>query len=538
MLRRLTGLVCALAATCVCVSCSHGTPGTGDASASAATVSSDTSPAATSSASGAALQTADDPFLEVAAPAGTESSDEKLTDLENADSLTWESADEVKARKRDAPAQLAQAESSNGNESSHGRQTKPAPARPKLNHSEEADALIDRVMEFYRQANSLEVECELRVDIPGEEKQEIVSRKMLAVEKPNRLAVRTKGDLGQVNVICDGKTIVTHLIPRQVYTREKAPKTVDKAAAQFLTMLPTIPQLLNYEMWTLLDTGPKQIMGGVIVSRVVGAETINGIKTTHVAFEEETVDWEMWVAAEGDPVIVKFTFDMSKSMQPPEDAKDAPEPPAEGLTLSSTFGPWKVNEQPRAELFRFKAPSGVQRVNDLFAPPMLGKDAPNVELELADGGDFDLARHKGKEIVLLDFWATWCGPCRDALPHMVEVAQSYKGKGVVFYAVNAGEKAADIDAFLSEEKLPLVVPIDVKGELSQAMMVEGLPTSILIDKQGVIQAVHAGFGKTTVETLRSELDALLEGKSLVEPLDDDEAAAESDEAPAGAADSK
>ncbi len=530
MMRRLAGLLCALVALGVCVSCSKSGSGDGETSASTATA------AATSAESGGASQSsqsAADPFPEVEQPAGTSKADETLNDLEDADSLNWENADEAKARRSVAQTQLAQSESSDENDTKTGSRTKSSPAKPKLDHSAEADALIDRVIEFYRQANSLEVDCEMRVVITGAEKQEIVSKKTLVVEKPNRLAVRTTGELGQIDVICDGKTIVTHLIPRQIYVREKAPKTVDKAATHFLTLLPTIPQLLNYEMWMLLEKGSKQIMGGVIVSKVVGTETVNGVKAHHLAFEEETVDWDMWVAAEGDPVILKFTFDMAKSFQQSAKGEDAAKRPEESLVLTSSFGRWKVNETPQTELFTFKAPSDVHRVNDLFAPPMLGKEAPGVQLELVDGGHFDLSRHKGKEIVLLDFWATWCGPCREALPHIIEVANSYKDKGIVFYAVNAGEKAADVQSFLEEQKLSLVVPVDTKGELSKAMMVDGLPTSILIDKNGVIQAVHQGFGETTPELLRNELDALLEGKSLVEPLGEEEAAAEAESQPTG-----
>ena len=71
---------------------------------------------------------------------------------------------------------------------------------------------------------------------------------------------------------------------------------------------------------------------------------------------------------------------------------------------------------------------------------MIGKPAPEFTLPLLDGGIFELAAHRGKEIVLLDFWATWCGPCRAAMPVLVDVAKEYADKGVRYYAIDLREE--------------------------------------------------------------------------------------------------
>ncbi len=96
--------------------------------------------------------------------------------------------------------------------------------------------------------------------------------------------------------------------------------------------------------------------------------------------------------------------------------------------------------------------------------PLLGKPAPDVSLKLLEEGkgEFKLKEHKGEHVVMLDFWATWCGPCVKELPILSEVAEAYKDKGVVC-AVNQQEEPAEIRTFLKEKKLKLTVALDSSG---------------------------------------------------------------------------
>ncbi|MBU4330247.1 MAG: TlpA family protein disulfide reductase [Acidobacteria bacterium] len=71
--------------------------------------------------------------------------------------------------------------------------------------------------------------------------------------------------------------------------------------------------------------------------------------------------------------------------------------------------------------------------------PLLGTPAPLFKLPLLDEGEFDLSQQKDKNIVILDFWATWCGPCKSAMPIIIEVAEEYKDRGVVLITVNLGK---------------------------------------------------------------------------------------------------
>jgi thiol-disulfide isomerase/thioredoxin len=127
-----------------------------------------------------------------------------------------------------------------------------------------------------------------------------------------------------------------------------------------------------------------------------------------------------------------------------------------------------------------------------------------VNLKLLDEGEFRLKDHRNTRLVMLDFWATWCGPCVQELPLPAEVAAASKDKGVVFCAVNQQEKPDQIHRFLKEKKLSITVALDSEGTVGGAYHVEAIPILVLIDKSGVVQSVHIGYNPAIKETLRKE----------------------------------
>ncbi len=155
--------------------------------------------------------------------------------------------------------------------------------------------------------------------------------------------------------------------------------------------------------------------------------------------------------------------------------------------------------------------------NEEEVSELQGQPAPPFTLGLFGLGQADLASHKGKEIVVLDFWATWCGPCVMALPILTEVTDAYSNKGVVFYAVNERDDAAAVRDFLRSKKLDVTVAMDSAGKVGQLYGVRGIPQTVIIDKAGVVQAVHIGYSPNLKQRLTGELEALLAGKSLVKP---------------------
>jgi thiol-disulfide isomerase/thioredoxin len=126
----------------------------------------------------------------------------------------------------------------------------------------------------------------------------------------------------------------------------------------------------------------------------------------------------------------------------------------------------------------------------LAAPPKVGDSFPKLADYTLEGTLPDLA---GK-VVLVDFWASWCGPCRHSFPALQEIHQKYKDQGVVVLGISLDEDKSDMEGFLKKSKTDFAIVRDPKGKLAEKLDVNSIPTSYLIDKSGKIVAIHSGYG--------------------------------------------
>lgn len=139
----------------------------------------------------------------------------------------------------------------------------------------------------------------------------------------------------------------------------------------------------------------------------------------------------------------------------------------------------------------------------------VGEAAPPVRLPLLSGaGELSLEALRGK-VVYLDFWASWCGPCRISFPALNQLRQELGADGFEVLAVNLDEVEADAGKFLAEVPAEFPVVRDAGGVTPKAFGVLGMPTGYLIDRQGIVRAIHQGFRKSDGEQLRVSIKALL-----------------------------
>jgi len=116
---------------------------------------------------------------------------------------------------------------------------------------------------------------------------------------------------------------------------------------------------------------------------------------------------------------------------------------------------------------------------------------------------------KGK-VVVLDFWASWCGPCKESFPAMNDLQKKYGEKGIVILAVNVDEKAEAMKDFLKEHPASFAILHDATKKLVGTANISSMPTSFVIDKDGKVVAIHKGFhGKDTVKQYETEIEKLL-----------------------------
>ena len=144
------------------------------------------------------------------------------------------------------------------------------------------------------------------------------------------------------------------------------------------------------------------------------------------------------------------------------------------------------------------------------AHPLVGKKAPTFTATALDGRPFDLADHLGKEVVILDFWATWCGPCVMSLPAIASVARRYQDQGVSLYAVNLGDPPDSVRSFLKQKSLDIDVLLDGDSSIGNLYQAEAIPQTVIIARDGMIKRVHVGYSPDLGSELATELDQLVQ----------------------------
>ncbi|MEP6702784.1 MAG: TlpA disulfide reductase family protein [Betaproteobacteria bacterium] len=134
----------------------------------------------------------------------------------------------------------------------------------------------------------------------------------------------------------------------------------------------------------------------------------------------------------------------------------------------------------------------------------VGDQAPDITVMQADGTPIHLSALRGKT-VYLDFWASWCGPCRQSFPWMNEMHDKYKGAGLAIVAVNVDKKRSDAEKFLAQFPARFVVVYDAAGTTPLTYEVTKMPTSVLIDAKGRIVSAHSGFSNAISDQLENRV---------------------------------
>ena len=129
-------------------------------------------------------------------------------------------------------------------------------------------------------------------------------------------------------------------------------------------------------------------------------------------------------------------------------------------------------------------------------------------LQSADGKSFELKQVAGK-VVLLDFWATWCQPCKATLPATQRIADKLGPRGFAAYVVNVEKQSIEVGLFLKELKVSLPVLRDPGGVQAEAMGGANLPFAVLIDRQGAVRFKQEGAPDGVEEILTTEAEKLL-----------------------------
>ena len=138
----------------------------------------------------------------------------------------------------------------------------------------------------------------------------------------------------------------------------------------------------------------------------------------------------------------------------------------------------------------------------------LGASLLALSSTLTHADNLNLDSYKGK-VVYVDFWASWCGPCRESFPWMKKMQQQYGKDGLVIIAVNVDQDKKLADKFLSEFKPEFNVLFDKDGKLAEDFKVSSMPSSYVLDREGKPRFKHKGFHLDKQSQYETELNSLL-----------------------------
>jgi thiol-disulfide isomerase/thioredoxin len=401
-----------------------------------------------------------------------------------------------------------------------------------------ARALFAEVAKAYKGLSSYSDQGEFLVamTVDGKSNKQVVPLKVTLV-RPDKFDI----DTNVVRSTSDGKTLTTTVIPLKRYMAVPAPQKVDietfregPLGASLFGGPTAMPMFLLLNLLTAADPAAAiaQIGGSLQLAEAQGGDGALLIEL-----------------GKADPAFL-LKIDPATKLLTSIDLKLAPEAlKAKNVSIerlgwtSGAVSTQVANDRS----FAFEAPKGFTKLDTSLEAQgegpvknaKIGKPAPDFTLTLLDGPGKTKTITKAElagKVVVIDFWATWCGPCLKELPEIQKLVESYANtkKEVMVVALSQDDEPSEItqlrklvEKTLAENKIDLTVNpvgrigLDPSKSVGTAFELEGYPTLVILDGKGIVQSVHVGFNPEAAEPLHKalgkEIDAVLEGKSLATP---------------------
>lgn len=179
-------------------------------------------------------------------------------------------------------------------------------------------------------------------------------------------------------------------------------------------------------------------------------------------------------------------------------------PAIEQAAVALAFQQWRLT----AAQDPLEAPEGGGSDSEGLESALVGKPAPEIELDMLDGSKFRLERRRNK-IVVLDFWASWCGPCLQAMPQVESVVREFANRDVELVAINLEESPERVRPVLERLKLEIPVAFDRDGRVAERYGATSIPQTVIVDREGKVVRLFVGGGPRFDEQLRAALESVL-----------------------------
>jgi thiol-disulfide isomerase/thioredoxin len=372
---------------------------------------------------------------------------------------------------------------------------------------------LDDLAKRYRDAKSYQDAGELRFLVDGAPEEEFRSLPFsVAFERPNRVRIHAL----DTTSVADGKrlTSIVQSLPGQVLVRDCPEQLTlealssdemlrDAMRGQLQVEMPQLQLLTSAEGLATLsrDSTPTQLSDSEFL----------GSKCWRIALDGPAGRGVIWID-QPSGLLVKYEFPLEEIRKRFPLAK-----------LWAEFRGAKIGDLINPVAFQTELPDDVKLVSKLIMPPpnephpMLGKPVENYTFLALDGTALGNQSLAGK-VVVLDMWATWCGWCFEGLPLLNKVYGKYEANDQVAFLAVSKDDSTVTNAAVEEafEKHDLKLPIvrDHEQVTDRVFQVEGLPTTIVIGRDGTVQDYHVGYDPNLADTLPAKLEKLLAGENL------------------------
>ncbi len=372
----------------------------------------------------------------------------------------------------------------------------------------ELDVAVRRMAAFLKSLPSYHIEVRQQWSVGGEQPSKGANQYQLTVRNPAsyRLEVTSPVAAKKNALMCvsDGKATVRMFTFGETSIYSSGQGGLDQMLKDRMT------DTTLKDSWLDVVSHPNlhaDMMASVANVKYLGENEVAGVKTKVFQLDwQRTPGCTLWFGTGDRPLLVQALGTFPFSPQP--DKKQE-------MTVKTRLV-WKTGDTYGEELFRVKIPQDAMKVSDIHASlieggtrDLLGQPAPSVQLKQLDGQPWRLRRHQGKDTVVIFFWSTWAVPSTEHMPAVLDFVEKYKQQGVAFYAINVGQAENEVRTHLQNVKHDVIVVLDSKEAAAKAFRVTSLPTTLLVGKDGTLQAVHVGSGAHMLKLIDDDLRQLL-----------------------------
>ncbi len=357
--------------------------------------------------------------------------------------------------------------------------------------SPDARALLNETRDVLLHHKSYQLDQRAVVDLQGTVPTRIQMLVKIAVSNPGKLRIESSGQMGNSLIVSDGENTWMYLGALKQYTKTAAASTPESLVKSLVPGMSSVMDQLKAK-------------DPYLSAKIAGEEAVE--------VDGQKIDCYV-VEARLDKIALPDAIDMTGGVQKVWIDKASKLTLKQTMTAAMQGGPLKAPAQmnqavtvisqkldaPVADsMFTFTPPDGAKQVIEFKGPvkanvDLTGQVAADFKLKSLAGKEFGLEDFRGK-FVLLDFWATWCGPCRRDLPAVEKLHREFHRRGLVVLGIDAGEDAETVHEFLRSSNVSYPILLAAGSAVTESYSVNAFPTVVLIDADGKIVFYHVGAG--------------------------------------------